>query len=98
MSYHMYNDINFTIELNGLELEAEADVEYSDYVPARIYGDPQFCYPEEGGELNIISLRLVRYGADDVDITFLLRSLPALREKMEQTLEEIIKEDKFEDF
>ena len=40
------------------ELEYEVEYEAEPYVPARIYGEPDDCYPEEGGEIDLISVKL----------------------------------------
>lgn len=34
--------------------ELVLEIEYSDYVPARTYGPPENCSPEEGGEFCIL--------------------------------------------
>lgn len=37
------------VEINGVVFEAET--QYSPYIPAKICGPAEDCYPEEGGEL-----------------------------------------------
>lgn len=48
-------NINFTVE--GFEFNA--DVTITPYIPAKITGPWEFCYPEEGGEMDIESIELV---------------------------------------
>lgn len=50
--------VNVTAEINlgaNLWITIEAEVEYtiSEYVPARTYGPPEDCSPEEGGECEL---------------------------------------------
>jgi hypothetical protein len=51
----------------GLSFQAEAD--YYPIVPAKISGPPEDCYPEEGGEIEIFSLK-----CEGHDATFMLES------------------------
>lgn len=46
--------IRYVLEI---ELDIEADV--SPYLPAKTYGDPDNCYPEEGGEVDITSVVII---------------------------------------
>lgn len=39
-----------------LGLDFEADVDCTPYKPAKVYGDPDDCYPEEGGEIDVTAL------------------------------------------
>lgn len=41
-----------------LTIEVEGNV--SKYVPARTYGPPEDCYPEEGGEVDITDFRAIK--------------------------------------
>lgn len=34
--------------------EFTLDIEYTPYIPAQTYGPPENCYPEEGGDFDII--------------------------------------------
>ena len=64
-----------TIEWMGLTLTAECD--YEPYVPARISGPPEDCYPSEGGYAEITDLKC---GKDDA--SFLLQSAD-IREELD---------------
>lgn len=48
-------NIEFTVQGNTFR----AEVNLIPYVPARTYGPPENCYPEEGGEIEIETLELV---------------------------------------
>jgi hypothetical protein len=84
--------ITYTLEL---EFEIEADV--SPVVPARLCGPPEACYPEEGGEVDIREVRLIRPNigiSDDLRkaveraICDLLAASISLREPIEEELAE----------
>jgi hypothetical protein len=57
--------VRVSFDWSGLELDAEVD--FSPVVPARTYGPPEDCSPEEGGELFINALTIY-----DQDAMFLL--------------------------
>ena len=63
--------LNYTLEdfpLNGEELTLELEVEFSvsKYTPASMYGGPDHVgWPEEGGEVEIESIRVVDATMDD---------------------------------
>lgn len=59
--------MNVTFALWGMTFAAEVD--YTPYVPARLSGPPENCYPEEGGYAEITDLRC---GKDDA--SFLIGS------------------------
>jgi len=46
--------MNITFTCIGLQFSAEVD--YEPYIPARISGPPEDCYPAEGGNCEITSL------------------------------------------
>lgn len=39
----------------GVDLEVPVDIDYTitPYDPGRTYGPPEFCYPPEGGEIEV---------------------------------------------
>jgi hypothetical protein len=59
--------MNVKFTAYGLHFEAEA--EYYPIIPAKISGPPEDCYPEEGGEIEIHSLKCGGHEA-----TFMLES------------------------
>ncbi len=44
------------MKFSVLGLDFEAEVDCTPYCPAKITGLPENCYPEEGGEIDVISL------------------------------------------
>lgn len=59
--------MNVTFTLWGMTFAAEVDYEH--YVPARVSGPPEDCYPEEGGTAEITALN-----CGNADALFLLDS------------------------
>lgn len=64
---------------NGLDIEAIWT--FTDVVPAKTYGDPEFCHPAEGGEYVSVSA----YDADGV-----------YRKNAEKWLRGMLGDDRFE--
>lgn len=54
-----------TVYYNDVELIIQ--YEYNKYIPAKISGPPEQCYPAEGGDVEILSIWL-----EDTDISELL--------------------------
>lgn len=48
-----------TVIINGLEYLADVNFDKEAYVPGEMFGLPENCYPESGGEININSLTLI---------------------------------------
>jgi hypothetical protein len=71
--------ITYTLEL---ELEIRADV--SRYIPAKTCGPPENCYPAEGGEVDITSIKLLNPDMND-------RSY--LRQSLEKLIQELIEDN-----
>lgn len=61
--------------------EFELNLEYSDYAPAQVYGPPENCYPEEGGEVYILNSDCTKCNA------------PVDEDKAAQQLWEILDDD-----
>lgn len=77
--------INFSC--GGLEMTA--NVRFTPYTPARTWGPPEDCYPEEGGEIEFDALE-----ANGKDAFFLLDSdwAPNINEAAYEAAEEYMKE------
>lgn len=57
------------IQFSMIGLDFKAEVEFFPGVPGRTWGPPEDCYPDEGAEVDILSLSV-----NDADATFLLDS------------------------
>jgi len=55
MSQHFYT----TMHVGNKEYELFVTGDYEPFVPARIYGDPDDCYPAEGGTFTVTSVKVV---------------------------------------
>lgn len=58
--------MKISIEWNGLTLKL--DVDYDPVIPAKTWGAPEDCYPEDGGDLTINTMML-----GESDMLFLLQ-------------------------
>ena len=52
----------------SLEIEVVASIYATPYVPAKISGPPEHCYPEEGGDFDVESLVHAETGIDFAEI------------------------------
>lgn len=52
----------------SLEIDVTASIYATPYVPAKIYGPPENCYPEEGGDFDVESLEHAETGIDFAEI------------------------------
>ncbi len=59
--------INIEFRVKGLLFSAIVEIE--PYIPAKIFGKPENCYPREGGDIRFIKLE-----CEGTDAKFLLRS------------------------
>ena len=50
--------ISFVIERDGADLELEVEGQVSSIVPGKYTGPPENCYPDEGGDVDILSVKL----------------------------------------
>ena len=82
--------MRITVEVLGVDLEIEYDG--TPFVPARIYGPPEDCYPAEGGEATINAVYL-----DGTEVTELLSDW-VLNKINEQLVEYLCSSSAEEDF
>jgi hypothetical protein len=48
-----------TFEFDGIEVLVEVEGDYEPYVPAKINGPAEYCYPAEGGCFSITAIHVV---------------------------------------
>jgi len=51
--------VEATIDVDGIEVCVEIEGDYEPFVPARISGPPEDCYPAEGGTFDITDIFVV---------------------------------------
>jgi hypothetical protein len=51
----MKSEFDYICRNQDCEHEFELQIEYSPIIPAQTYGPPENCYPEEGGDFDILS-------------------------------------------
>jgi hypothetical protein len=56
-TYQDYCVVTLSHGDEAAELEVEVTFTQTPIIPARLYGPPEDCYPEEGGEREIVSVR-----------------------------------------
>lgn len=77
------------IEVNGVELKAEVHFDYTPAVPAKLYGHPEDCWPEEPAEWEFTELYLM---ADDGSYTVDISELIAYIDFDQYGLEDTFKD------
>ena len=55
-----------TRTFNVLGYDFEVEFEATPYEPARISGPPEYCYPAEGGDVDIISVSLGEWDVTEI--------------------------------
>ena len=60
----IYASIEETVDDEEVETELRIEFDTEPYVPARIYGPPELCYPDSGGEVNILEIWALAPGGD----------------------------------
>ena len=53
-----------TICINECDREVVVEAEVSDFWPAQTYGPPERCYPDEGGEVELLSVKDAQTGEE----------------------------------
>ena len=80
----------YTVDAKGEDVETIYDIEcdLTPYDPGKTWGDPETCYPPEGGDGEILSIKLQGIGDQPgIDINYNLWPLLGFKGKV---LEEII--------
>lgn len=66
-----------TRTFNVLGYDFEVEFEATPYEPARISGPPEYCYPAEGGDVDIISIILGDWEVTDILSEYILEKIQA---------------------
>ena len=66
-----------TRTFNVLGYDFEVEFEATPYEPASISGPPEYCYPAEGGDVDIISIILGDWEVTDILSEYILEKIQA---------------------
>lgn len=87
----------YTTIHNQEEVDLEVTVDYDPYVPARTWGLPEDCYPEEGGTADLIKAVLIGPNKEEIDITDIVSLFPNVVHCIQAEAYDILVEEDYTD-